>query len=81
MQRNHGNSVSYLRLVFLRDIPTILWSLVHAVMIRTFSYYKPDCVAGRFESSLRPMNNNIIISYHLRVESTPLREDTVETSR
>ena len=57
------------------------WSLVHAVVIRTFSYYKPDCVAGRFESSLRPMNNNIIISYHLRVESTPLREDTVETSR
>ena len=75
--------MSYLRLGFLRDIPTIFWSLlvVHAVVIRTFSYYKPDCVAGRFESSLRPMNNNIIISYHLRVESTLLREDTVETSR
>ena len=52
--------MSYLRLGFLRDIPTIFWSLVHAVVIRTFSYYKPDCVAGRFESSLRPMNNNII---------------------
>ena len=61
MQTNHGNCVSYLRLGFLRDIPTIFWSLVHAVVIRTFSYYKPDCVAGRFESSLRPMNNNIII--------------------
>ena len=55
--------MSYLRLGFLRDIPTIFWSLlvVHAVVIRKLSYYKPDCVAGRFESSLRPMNNNIII--------------------
>ena len=49
--------MSYLRLGFLRDIPTIFWNLVHAVVIRTFSYNRPDCVAGRFESSLRPMNN------------------------
>ena len=38
----------------------LLGPIVHAaVVIRTFSYYRPDCVAGLFESSFRPMNNNI----------------------
>lgn len=60
MQRDHGNCVSYLRLGFFpRRSYYLPEPIINAVVITTFSYYRPDCVGGLFESSLRPMNNNI----------------------
>ena len=68
MQRDHGNCVSYLRLGFFSRHPYCLPEpIIHAVVIRTFSYYRPDSVLLDFFNQV--LGQWIIISGILSLQN------------